>query len=466
MQNVSRRDAIAHNAKQTALMVHMHRRVGTATRRVKVPRSVFPKAVETGYGNALASISDALRIAVKPLLSALPSLLASAKVSRGDAMVALRNDFDDTQFELRQALGFAIVIENPVGSIREWTQQDGTRGSTIMKFDYGFIDGVLGADGDEVDVYVAPGTPTAEDPDAWVFVINQMCPSDADVWTEFDEQKVMLGFSNEADARAAYVSQYNDARFYGGMESYRLPDFVQALWGNEDGVITRRFDADESKRARDLVTTARQRLTSLIHPSKVETIARNFAAQTSRAGKQQLQRQARAALGIDISTMDKTVPTLINHFASENVSLIESLGNNQLDTISKMVTRAFTSGTRHEELADDIEERFGMTERHARMIARDQIGKLAGQLNAARHQEIGCQGFTWNTVGDERVREEHDAIDGESFDYPDGAPGEGLPGEPVCCRCSADPDFSAILDEADDLEGDDETDATGADDDG
>jgi SPP1 gp7 family putative phage head morphogenesis protein len=52
-------------------------------------------------------------------------------------------------------------------------------------------------------------------------------------------------------------------------------------------------------------------------------------------------------------------------------------------------------------------------------------------------------------VGDERVRDEHEGLDGEQFDY-DDLPSEGLPGEPIQCRCYAEPVLSAILDDTGD----------------
>ncbi len=91
---------------------------------------------------------------------------------------------------------------------------------------------------------------------------------------------------------------------------------------------------------------------------------------------------------------------------------------------------------------------FGFGERRSKLIARDQVGKLYGQLNASRQKDIGVEKFTWRTVGDERVRDEHEALDGEVFSY-DDPPEEGLPGEEVLCRCSAEPLFSDLLAAAD-----------------
>ncbi len=78
-----------------------------------------------------------------------------------------------------------------------------------MRYDYGYIDGALGADGDSVDVYLGPDE-TAQ----WVYAVHQNKVPD---FTTYDEDKVMLGWSSADAARDAYVEQYDDPRFFGGM---------------------------------------------------------------------------------------------------------------------------------------------------------------------------------------------------------------------------------------------------------
>ena len=74
-------------------------------------------------------------------------------------------------------------------------------------------------------------------------------------------------------------------------------------------------------------------------------------------------------------------------------------------------------------------------EKHVRLIARDQVSKLNGQLNRARQVSAGIEKFVWRTQRDPRVRDAHEAIDGGVFSWTDGAPEIGFPGEPIQCRC-------------------------------
>lgn len=125
--------------------------------------------------------------------------------------------------------GLPIVVESPKGSVRTWVDTDGTPGETVMKYDYGYVQGAMGADGDSVDVYLGP------DPSAkWAYVIHQMkCPD----FTTFDEDKVMLGFPSADIAQSAYLAQYDDPRFLGGMSMMTVDDFRQKIF-SEAGKVS------------------------------------------------------------------------------------------------------------------------------------------------------------------------------------------------------------------------------------
>ncbi len=138
------------------------------------------------------------------------------------------------------------------------------------------------------------------------------------------------------------------------------------------------------------------------------------------------------------------MPAIVDGFVHENVTLIRNLGQKAINEIDARVARAFTTGQRAEDALADISSRFDVTENHARLIARDQIGTLNGQITSERHQELGIERFTWETMGDERVRDEHALLQGQVFSY-DDLPDEGLPGTPICCRCSQSPLYEDIL---------------------
>jgi hypothetical protein len=71
-----------------------------------------------------------------------------------------------------------------------------------------------------------------------------------------------------------------------------------------------------------------------------------------------------------------------------------------------------------------------------------------------RQKQLGVTSFVWQTMGDERVRDEHAERDGQEYEYDDPPDGE-LPGEPIMCRCWAEPVLDD-LDDSDDEESDDD----------
>ncbi|MBB3947058.1 N12 class adenine-specific DNA methylase [Rhizobium skierniewicense] len=99
--------------------------------------------------------------------------------------------------------GLDISVENPAGSERKGKSQSGKEWSVKMKSHYGYILGTVGKDKDHIDIFVRPGTETLDDA-APVFVVDQRDPARG----RFDEHKVMAGFDNEAEAKAAYLENY------------------------------------------------------------------------------------------------------------------------------------------------------------------------------------------------------------------------------------------------------------------
>lgn len=95
--------------------------------------------------------------------------------------------------------GLDIAIENPKGSVRSGTDEDGKAWKTVMRSHYGYIKTAEGADGDKVDVFVNTDTDQIGDV---AYVVDQV------VGGTFDEHKVVLGAGSEAEARALYNANY------------------------------------------------------------------------------------------------------------------------------------------------------------------------------------------------------------------------------------------------------------------
>lgn len=220
-----------------------------------------------------------------------------------------------------------------------------------------------------------------------------------------------------------------------------------------------RRDADPRDRLRARQQEAKRRMQEMLNQPEIDALAREFARRTETHQRIQLQRQTRAALGADVFTSDRRIPGLVNGFVVENAQLITSIPEKLMLDIADMTARAVAQGVPWPKLAGEISARFGMARDRARLIARDQVGKLYGQINAERQKELGVKRFIWRTVRDERVRGDPDGKypraepshfhrEGKTYSYDDPPDGE-LPGEPINCRCYAEPVFDDVMDELD-----------------
>ena len=126
---------------------------------------------------------------------------------------------------------------------------------------------------------------------------------------------------------------------------------------------------------------------------------------------------------------------------AENADLIKTMRSRYIDQLKGDVYRSINSGGGVSELAHAITDRTGMTLRHADLIATDQTGKILAQIDSYRNQANGSTRYIWRSMEDSRVRPKHRELDGKEvrYDDPNGGDGGLLPGEPIRCRCYADP---------------------------
>lgn len=118
--------------------------------------------------------------------------------------------------------GLKLKVENPAGSMRRYPG-----GETRMICPYGYIANTLGADGDEIDVFLGPEIHDVP----FVYVVQQRVAGD---WTRYDEDKCMLGFRSQLDAIQAYKLHYDDDRFLGPVHTIPVEDFVIAARASKE----------------------------------------------------------------------------------------------------------------------------------------------------------------------------------------------------------------------------------------
>ncbi len=214
--------------------------------------------------------------------------------------------------------------------------------------------------------------------------------------------------------------------------------------------------APEQPRADDFLTDLLRTMNTikqLIAPKVVETErdAIAISKKINLFNQAQFLKLTSSLLSIDVFFHEPWLEDQLNLFATQNAQLISSLVDDEIERVSGVVQRGFQQGLPYKTVAEQIQETFGVTRRHAKVIARDQTVKLNASLTKLRQEDLGISEYKWQTSGDERVRASHRLMDGLICRWDDPTvyrkPGEkkwrqrpssmpqNHPGGDVQCRC-------------------------------
>ena len=126
-----------------------------------------------------------------------------------------------------------------------------------------------------------------------------------------------------------------------------------------------------------------------------------------------------------------------------------------MDYVSKINTlteQAIVNGMSPKKLSEEIFKATQSLEKnHCKLLARDQMGKLNGQITQAQMEEIGLDMYVWSTAFDDRVRDSHAVMEGLLCRWDDASvcsydggktwvdrPAAAVqlhPGQDIQCRC-------------------------------
>lgn len=133
---------------------------------------------------------------------------------------------------------------------------------------------------------------------------------------------------------------------------------------------------------------------------------------------------------------------------AENINLIRSIPQQYLkDVQSRVWSSAMKGGDLHK-LSVDLKANYGVTQKRAAFIARDQSAKAKAVVEAAHRQELGITHAIWqHSSAGKEPRPTHVAQDGKRFELRTGwfdpdANGRGKgeyvwPGTLINCRCTS-----------------------------
>ena len=136
--------------------------------------------------------------------------------------------------------------------------------------------------------------------------------------------------------------------------------------------------------------------------------------------------------------------------AHEQVGLIKSIASEHLQEVQGLVMRSVQLGRNLGDLTADLKKRYGITNRRAALIARDQNNKATATIARVRQKGLGITQAVWkHSHAGKHPRPSHLKADGDLYDIDKGMYLDGKwvwPGTEINCRCVSRPVIKGFLD--------------------
>lgn len=141
---------------------------------------------------------------------------------------------------------------------------------------------------------------------------------------------------------------------------------------------------------------------------------------------------------------------------------VKDFSETEISELRQKIQKTVYAGNRYESAVQSIQKSFGVSERKAKFLARQETALLMAKFKAVRYQDAGITKYKWKCVSGTAthpVRKWHKDLEdrsrkGETFSWDDppitSKPGEPVrknnPGEDYNCRCFAIPvvDFRVL----------------------
>jgi SPP1 gp7 family putative phage head morphogenesis protein len=325
--------------------------------------------------------------------------------------------------------GLPITIETAAGNKRKpWHDKP-------IAYHYGYIKRTRSdADGDHIDVFLGPN-PESE----VVFVVDQVKDDKG-----FDEHKCMIGWTNEDDAKEAYLANYSDDwDGFGGIRALTMKEFKDWIQtgdtskpivgqiivnANTQKSLTSNADyqfLSDPDKIKVFQEWLKKQLKSKIIGLTQEQIWQKYAEagfkkgagrafDDTRAAERALSSTSQAKLDWYNGTRDEFLRSTFGQPVSvDKIKLLAGRSFDDLegvtDTMSLKMSRVLTDGLVEgkgmEEIADDLNKEVDIGEDRALTVARTEIIRChaEGQLNAFENlgvKEVGVAAEFATAAGD------------------------------------------------------------------
>ncbi len=181
---------------------------------------------------------------------------------------------------------------------------------------------------------------------------------------------------------------------------------------------------------------------------RFETAAPELAAYFAKTASKQSEAALRRILrDAGVTVKFKLTPELrdiLKATITENVGLIRSIASEYHTEVEGLVMRSVSAGRDLSKLTQQLQARYGVTERRAKLIALDQNNKATSVIQRERQTALGLELGIWmHSHAGKEPRPTHLANDGKRFSIsegwfdPDPRVRERIwPGQLIRCRCT------------------------------
>ncbi len=172
-----------------------------------------------------------------------------------------------------------------------------------------------------------------------------------------------------------------------------------------------------------------------------QKMARRFVGQTAGALDRNLGATLKkSGFAVNLQLTDVTKEAM-RASLGVNVGLIKSIPGEYLGDVQKYVWESVEGGFDLKTLTDNLEHAYHIGRNRAKLIARDQSGKVHAVMEQARRKELGITKAIWrHSAAAREPRKSHVEANGKEFEAAKGLYLDGewvLPGQAINCGCTS-----------------------------
>lgn len=182
--------------------------------------------------------------------------------------------------------------------------------------------------------------------------------------------------------------------------------------------------------------------------AQYQRVASDFVLSANQSNQKKMEKEFKK-FGINVFS-SPSIEEYVTAAAKSNAQLIKTIPEQYLNQVESIVTTNMRSGMRSSNIIKQLSQQFGVTQRRAKFISRDQTAKINSDLASKRMKASGIEYFKWSDSDDQRVRDRHEQIANKLTAYGRGIyrwdnlplSGKGqpiAPGQDYACRCIAIP---------------------------